>query len=383
MGCKLGFERGDGSGTGCRGIVFAIAKSVAGIPEIMLTKDRDVWLDFIRALAIFSVVLCHMSSFYADTVGVPKTGIYGVIGLGGYGVDLFFVLSGWLLGGILLEEITKTGTLDLVHFYRKRWLRTLPCYYAVLIATLLQRAFSGKFNAVDLTYAGFLQTYTFSSMPFLTISWSLCVEEHFYLIIAPCLLFFRKSRASIGIMLLVLITVPFAFRAFGMFHSTAQTHVRLDQCGFGVLLAFFKSLNTEAFCHFVAKLRWMVWVAVATLVLMFYGRYTGQGLLLEREWITPIAGIFVVQSVNRLSNGIDRFCRSGLVQYLASRSYCIYFCHVEALHLVKRLGWVGIVPSVIVFFAVCLLLTEALHRIVERPCMAFGRRSSSRTNLVR
>jgi hypothetical protein len=121
-------------------------------------------------------------------------------------------------------------------------------------------------------------------------------------------------------MLLVLITVPFAFRAFGMSHSTAQTHVRLDQCGFGVLLAFFKSLNTEAFCHFVAKLRWMVWVAVATLVLMFYGRYTGQGLLLEREWITPIAGIFVVQSINRLSNGIDRFCRSGLVQYLASRS---------------------------------------------------------------
>jgi peptidoglycan/LPS O-acetylase OafA/YrhL len=383
MGCQLGFERGDGSGTGCRGIVFAIAKSVAGIPEIMGTKDRDVWLDFIRALAIFSVVLCHMSSFYADTVGVPKTGIYGVFGLGGYGVDLFFVLSGWLLGGILLEEITKTGTLDLVHFYRKRWLRTLPCYYAVLIATLLQRAFSGKFNAVDLTYAGFLQTYTFSSMPFLTISWSLCVEEHFYLIIAPCLLFFRRSRNTTGIMLLVLITVPFLFRAFGFFNSTFQTHVRLDQCGFGVLLAFLKTLNTEVFCRYVNKLKWMVWFAVATLGLMFYCRYTGRNFLLEREWITPIAGIFVVQSVIPLSSGIDRFCRSGLIQYLASRSYCIYFCHVEALHLVRRLGWTDLISSVVLFLVVCLFLTEALHRIVERPCMAFGRRSSSRTNLVR
>jgi peptidoglycan/LPS O-acetylase OafA/YrhL len=107
---------------------------------------------------------------------------------------------------------------------------------------------------------------------------------------------------------------------------------------------------------------------------MFYGRYTGQGILFEREWITLIAGVFVVQSVNPLRSGIDRFCRTGLIQYLASRSYCIYFCHVEALHLVKRLGWVGIIPSVIVFFAVCLLLTEALHRIVERPCMAFRRR---------
>jgi peptidoglycan/LPS O-acetylase OafA/YrhL len=347
---------------------------MAGTSAFMGSKDRDVWLDFIRALAISSVVLCHMSSFYADTIGVPKTGIYGAFGIGGYGVDLFFVLSGWLLGGILLKEITKTGTLDLVHFYRKRWLRTLPCYYAVLIATLLQRAFSGKFNAVDLSYAGFLQTYTFSSLPFLTISWSLCVEEHFYLIIAPCLLLLRRSRASIGIMLLIMITVPFAFRAFGLFHNTSQTHVRLDQCGFGVLLAFLKSLDTEAFSSFVAKLRWMLWIAIATLGLMFYGRYTGQGILFEREWITLIAGVFVVQSVNPLRSGIDRFCRTGLIQYLASRSYCIYFCHVEALHLVKRLGWVGIIPSVIVFFAVCLLLTEALHRIVERPCMAFRRR---------
>ena len=347
----------------------------------MGSKDRDVWLDFIRALAISSVVLCHMSSFYADTINVPKNGIYGALGIGGYGVDLFFVLSGWLLGGILLEEITKTGTLDLVHFYRKRWLRTLPCYYAVLIATLLQRAFSGKFNAVDLTYAGFLQTYTFSSLPFLSISWSLCVEEHFYLIIAPGLLLLRRSRASIGIMLLVLITVPFAFRAFGIFLNTAQTHARLDQCGFGVLLAFLRSLNSEVFCDCVAKLKWMVLIAIATLGLMFYGRYTGGGLLFEREWITPIAGIFVVQSVNPLSSGIDRLCRSGLIQYLASRSYCIYFCHVEALHLVKRLGWLGIVPSAIVFSAVCFLLSESLHRIVERPCMAFRRKTPLLVNL--
>ncbi|MFZ4082760.1 MAG: hypothetical protein ACOYKN_16150 [Pirellula sp.] len=139
-------------------------------------------------------------------------------------------------------------------------------------------------------------------------------------------------------MLLIMIAVPFAFRAFGVFHNTSQTHVRLDQCGFGVLLAFLKSLNTEAFSSFVAKLRWMVWIAIATLGLMFYDRYTGQGILFEREWITLIAGVFEMQSVNPLRSGIGRFCPTGLIQYLASRSYCIYFYHVEALHLVKRLG---------------------------------------------
>lgn len=341
----------------------------------MISKERDVWLDFIRALAISSVVLCHLSSFYADMLGVPKNGVFGALGIGGYGVDLFFVLSGWLLGGIILEEIRETGTLNLTRFYRKRWLRTIPCYYAVLIATLVQRVFTDKFSSVDLSYTLFLQTYTFSSLPFLSISWSLCVEEHFYLIIAPSLLLFKKSRISVGFMLLMLISIPFVLRACGWFQNTAQTHVRLDQCGCGVLLAFLKSLNTSVFSGFVSKLNWLVFIAVGTLGLMFYCRYTDRRFLFEREWITPIAAIFVVQSVNPLSSTIDRFCRLGLIQYLASRSYCIYFCHIEALHLVRRLGWIGFLPNVVAFIAVCLLLTESLHRIIERPCMAFRRRS--------
>lgn len=52
-------------------------------------KQKDVWLDFIRALAIVSVVICHFSSFQAETLGVPKVGVFSAIGLGGYGVDLF------------------------------------------------------------------------------------------------------------------------------------------------------------------------------------------------------------------------------------------------------------------------------------------------------
>jgi peptidoglycan/LPS O-acetylase OafA/YrhL len=347
----------------------------------MVAKERDVWLDFIRALAITSVVICHFSSFHAETLGVPKVRIFSAIGLGGYGVDLFFVLSGWLLGGILLKEIQGTGNLDLKNFYRKRWLRTLPCYFAVLSGTLLQRAVSQKFQVVDLAYFGFLQTYLFDRLGFLTISWSLCVEEHFYLLIAPCLLLLRRSKFLTGVALLCFIALPLFFKAMGWYQSSLQTHVRLDQCTFGVLLAFLRSLNQELFKNSVARFRFMAWLGILALGGMFFCRLTQRGFFHEHEWITPIAGIFVVQSVCPLSGWIDRICRSGLIQYLASRSYCLYFCHVEALFLLRRLGLADLTSMFIFFPPVCFLMTELLHRVIERPFMSIRIKKSESDGL--
>ena len=335
----------------------------------MSMKEKDAWLDFIRALAIVSVVICHFSSFQAETLGVPKVGIFSAIGLGGYGVDLFFVLSGWLLGGILLKEIRETGNLDLKNFYRKRWLRTLPCYFAVLTGTLLQRAASQNFQAIDLAYFGFLQTYMFDRLKFLTISWSLCVEEHFYLLIAPCLQLFRRSKFLIGCALLVLIALPSFFKAMGWYQNSMQTHVRIDQCATGVMLALLRSLNQEVFRKWVARLNVLAWLGILTLGCMFFCRLTQRVFIYEHEWITPIAGIFVVQSVCPLHRVTDRLCRSSLIQYLASRSYCLYFCHVEALFLLRRLGLADLTSMLIFFPPLCLLLSEILHRVIERPFM--------------
>lgn len=345
----------------------------------MVAKDRDVWLDFIRALAIMAVTICHFASFYAECIGVPPVGIYAAIGLGGFGVDLFFVLSGWLLGGILLQEISETGNLDLKNFYRKRWLRTLPCYFAVLAGTLAQRMLSHKFQLNDLVYLGFLQTYFFDRLEFLSISWSLCVEEHFYLLIAPCLFLLRRSKRQTACALFLLILVPIIFRSKGWFHNTWQTHVRIDQCTLGVLLAFLRNLNPDLFQRTIAKLGVFVWGGVCLLMVMFFFRLQQRAFFMEQEWIAPIAGLFVVQSVCPLSGFTDRFCRSRVVQYLASRSYCLYFCHVEAMYLLKRVGVKELVPLLILFPPVCLLLTEFLHRVIERPFMALKHTGSVST----
>src|SRR5215471_10027057 len=110
-------------------------------------------LDFLRALAIVLVVDCHAVTVLRSQ---PE---YRVLQLGGKGVDLFFVLSGWLLGRQLMRELRDTNTIDLRRFWYRRWLRTLPAYYAVLAFTFAWQV--GARHNTDLcwSFLCFGQTY--------------------------------------------------------------------------------------------------------------------------------------------------------------------------------------------------------------------------------
>jgi peptidoglycan/LPS O-acetylase OafA/YrhL len=134
-------------------------------------RRRNFGLDLARALAISMVFLLH---------GVTACEPLGV------GVDLFFVLSGFLIGRIYLlaqsdattPGMDKPGSFTLWAFWSARWLRTLPPYFAALgLCALLQMHFHN--NAVHWYYLLFLQNY--AGVDGFGPSWSLCVEEHFYL----------------------------------------------------------------------------------------------------------------------------------------------------------------------------------------------------------
>jgi peptidoglycan/LPS O-acetylase OafA/YrhL len=90
-------------------------------------------MDFFRSIAILMVILSHSILSY----GAPQ--YLSPLQLGGTGVDLFFVLSGWLLGGQLFKEINIDGNVSIRKFWIRRWMRTLPAYYAVLMLSVTQR----------------------------------------------------------------------------------------------------------------------------------------------------------------------------------------------------------------------------------------------------
>ena len=189
-------------------------------------------LDFLRALAIVLVVNCHVATTFGSR---PE---YRPLQLGGKGVDLFFVLSGWLLGRQLIRELRDTNTIDLRRFWYRRWLRTLPAYYAVLAFTYAWQIVRGNYD-LRWSYWFFGQTYL-TDLPYFGISWSLCVEEHFYLAVAPVLLLFWRVRLSL-VLLPVLLVLPYVCRLMGwLVHPDGggiETHARYDPCAVGVLLA--------------------------------------------------------------------------------------------------------------------------------------------------
>ena len=208
----------------------------AARPSKELQKKRNTSLDVLRAAAIILVVNCHIVSGYYASSHSPVPAPLGILRMGGHGVDLFFILSGWLLGRQLCEELRDTGGIELRRFWLRRWLRTLPAYYAILLGTYLQVIIQGK-QPIRYCYLWFAQNYV-DPMPYFAISWSLCVEEHFYLLVAPFLLILARSHRAATVLLPIILALPLACRSLNWYHSLQETHVRYDECATGVLLAY-------------------------------------------------------------------------------------------------------------------------------------------------
>lgn len=334
-----------------------------------MRHQRNAWLDTLRALAIVMVVACHTNSAFFDRYEKPDHSWYKIVGLGSHGVDLFFVLSGWLLGNVLLREMNQSGTLNTLQFWKRRWWRTLPAYFAVLGFTLLQRGLSGKLHWTDSTYFLFLQNYCYDQTPFFGISWSLCVEEHFYLLIASSLFFVGNRKNAITALLLSLIAIPMICRSQGFYGNDLNTHVQIDACASGVLLAHLMQNYPEVWNHWLRTLAAHVPMAIAVLAIAAYRRYYAAG-----PDLPPEAWIYVSMVLISLSE-LNPFFRDSssntIIRYIATRSYALYLVHVEGIALVNKFGFKNYWIYGAVVVAVGLLVAEVLHRFVEKPGMKY------------
>lgn len=163
-------------------------------------KHRDIpSLDGLRALSIATVILGH-SKWFLPQFLVSSSLYRFTIGNSRSGVTVFFVISGYLITNLLLRELDKTGRISLSQFYFRRSMRIFPAFYFYLavIGVLLWRHILPPMNAKSFIAAA---TYTWCYYPhasgtFLQHSWSLSIEEQFYLF-WPVLLLFLHGRGSL------------------------------------------------------------------------------------------------------------------------------------------------------------------------------------------
>lgn len=335
------------------------------------------------------------------------------------GIDIFFVLSGFLIGRILIGELLRDRRIHWAKFWARRSFRILPGYWLVLAGLLLLSAggIGGAwyylFGTSDpsvlrrLAWENFayLNNYLQPSdgASVMSWTWSLCVEEHFYLLLPPLLLaIFRLAPARFRLPLLVgCVLLPLAgrmlqFRAdpaielLGGFYY--RSHNRFDEIFVGVVIAYLHVVHGSALAVAVDRLRHLLWpvgFALAAAVWIGGGLH-GSGSAFTVVWqflVMAVGTGFVLLNNLYLHNRVERFFAHPAWYPLSRVSYGSYLLHPFVIFGLVTLGArFGIfppgVPGFVLFCAVVLvvatLFASLLFVLVERPMLDAGVRVARR-----
>lgn len=235
----------------------------------MRDNKRNFGLDLMRSIAIGGVLLGHFFNFLEP--------------LAYFGVEFFFVLSGFLIGGILIKVIEKEGQLklrDVFNFLKRRWFRTVPNYLLFLIVNWVCFKYFIKFDTEPnpLKFILFLQNLAWPRDPFFGESWSLCVEEWFYLTLPMVFFFARKALKNITSTKLFLyvsilfIIFPLVLRIFANPYQEESRLIviyRLDSIMYGVILSYIKKYHSQIWDRIIALRAGSIFLCLALICFQF------------------------------------------------------------------------------------------------------------------
>lgn len=209
--------------------------------EALNNKERISSIDVFRGIAIISVVIFHFNN---------------QLPFGFLGVDLFFLVSGLLIGGLLNKEFRNERKINFFHFFLQRGFKIWPSYYFfILVGNLIAWCFYNSSNPEQIIRWDDLKQYVFfyrnyTGMPFhwsFDHLWSLCVEEHFYILLPILFIliqkYFYKNHKNAILFSCICLTIitGFIFKYISFYYTNSKdtysgTHNRIDALAWGVLL---------------------------------------------------------------------------------------------------------------------------------------------------
>ena len=377
----------------------------------MQTAARFAGLDHLRALAIIIVFAYHYNMF-----GHPA-GLYEYLGHWGWtGVDLFFVLSGYLIGGQLFAKIARDQKVSCGEFYFKRSLRILPAYFAVLALYIAIPGFKERSQLPPL-WRMFTFTQNFgldlSKHGAFSHAWSLCIEEQFYLFLPLLIIGLHaiKAHKKAIYILPVLFLFGFAIRSYMWYdvlpyqpsfgkayymYIYYPTWSRLDGLIIGVALAAFYYFKPQAWQKLTRHGNRILLIGLALLAGAWFiahddHQYQMQGAIFGYPAISIAYGALVLAALSP-SCILYRYS-SKVTKTIATLSYAIYLTHKQLIHLTHEfLGPRGIdndsYTSFWISAAVASLGGWLLHLAIEKPFLRLrdrwlARRKNAQTSALR
>ncbi|BCF89531.1 acyltransferase family protein [Paraburkholderia largidicola] len=344
-----------------------------------MMRGRSVELDFVRGIAIIAVMGYH---FHVNHTGSALISIieYPLKNFGREGVNLFFTLSGFLVGGLLLRQYAEKGHVDAGRFIVRRMFKIWPAYYVlILFHSVVGRHPLDSFLWQNLTH---LQNYFGTSI---SQTWSLAVEEHFYLFLPALLLLFArwKMRAGSiisvlgGICVIVLIARCLVVAGGDLQAAFFYTQYRIDSLLYGVILAAIYWMKPDVYQGIAKRTGWLLAV-VAVLVAWLV-------LATKHEPLDESIG-YTIQAIGFCAFIVLMLEHSGKVRasrvyrgvaWLGVYSYGIYLWHSLALApgdiVIRKATALGLPPAAIWFVAlaaqaaVAIIAGYVMTRAVEYP----------------
>ncbi|MDH6254390.1 peptidoglycan/LPS O-acetylase OafA/YrhL [Chryseobacterium sp. H1D6B] len=319
------------------------------------SKDRLYGLDHLRTLAILLVLLYHYRAFkhpeWVDTIGQ----------FGWTGVDLFFVLSGFLISSQLFKEINKNGDISLKTFFIKRFFRIIPPYFFTLSVYFCFPFFRER-EALSAwwKFLTFTQNYGLDVIHHGTFShaWSLCIEEQFYLVFPLLLLSAVKIKIFryLPFFLVMLIFVSIFIRLITWKVDIVPSietddflrlwymkiyypaHTRLDGLAAGVLIGFCLQYSSK-FKRIVdnnGNLLFVIGIILLSMSFWICSEQASKEASVFGFAFVAISYGFIVMSAVSKTSFLSR-TQSYITAQLAGLSYAVYLSHKGIIHMIQRL----------------------------------------------
>ena len=334
---------------------------------------RYLGLDVLRSAAILMVLASHWSAHIGFWFNIPVPQAADV--LGDEGVELFFALSGFLIGRILIEMVRRRpGWEDFARFALRRALRTMPLYYLWLGLLLCVFPPRQDFAVEAFRYLTLSQNLLapFPRDYYFAVTWSLTIEVWFYLLFGLAVVLHARrmpGARALACCLTLFMCVPLLLRLFYL-ERGALVFLRIDEIAYGVAAACLYARGHWLFNHPWASL--ITGIGLNAVILCGWIPLPGFLTVPLTSNLQVIGCVLCLPAALRLTHGPAWFAQP--VRWIASRSYALYIVHLTMLGDVaeKRLFEPGLLPPlacVAVAIISPFLLADISYRWIEAPIL--------------
>lgn len=351
-------------------------------------NKRIVGLDFIRCTAIISVFWYHGSLLFPNELqGILELPLI----LPFDGVSTFFVLSGFLIGNIFLKNFNNLSysIKDLFNFWKRRWWRTLPLYFFILLTLIFL-----QFDKWNYQWSFFIFSHKLipgSSPGFFAVAWSLAVEEWFYFLF-PVLVFFtykltKKKSISFLFVTVLFFIIPFMLRLYYHYFQGLEfwqfrhiTTLRLDGIMYGVIAAYSYNSHPKVWEKLKTKSLYLGIIWIVAFSLLDIKGVDSNILETFRFSIEAISVLLFLPYLNSLKS-LKNSSITKVITFISKTSYSMYLIHANIvlwifIRFIEEKSFLGglrfefqrIILFVIYTFT-SLILSWVMYYYLEKPVL--------------